>query len=52
MYHRCCCAKTLFGLTAFHCSQINSRTELRSVQNINKYLKKTIYNCVKYLCEM
>ena len=26
-YHRCFCVKTLFRLTAFHCSQINLRTD-------------------------
>ena len=36
IYHRYFCAKTLFGLTAFHCSQINLRTDLRSVKKALK----------------
>ena len=39
VYHRCYCAKTLFGLPAFYCSQINSRTDLRSHKKDFKIIK-------------
>ena len=39
VYHRCFSFKTLFRLTAFHCSQKNLRTDLQSLKILIAFLK-------------